>query len=60
MNNFFDAQCKTSESQRKALKNNRESMAKRLEARKGLAEKLIPEFAVGCRRYMLNLSHSTS
>jgi hypothetical protein len=50
MNNFFDAQYKDSESQRKAVKCNRAGMAQRLEAKKGLAEQLIPDFAVGCRR----------
>ncbi|KAK1761804.1 hypothetical protein QBC33DRAFT_582134 [Phialemonium atrogriseum] len=49
MNQFFDMQYKDSEAQREAFTTNREQMEARL-TKPGLAEKLIPDFALGCRR----------
>lgn len=49
MNQFFDMQYKDSEAQREAFATNREQMEARL-TKPGLREKLIPDFALGCRR----------
>jgi hypothetical protein len=49
MNNFFDMQFKDSEAQRVAFEVTTKRMKERL-TKEGLAEKLIPEFAFGCRR----------
>lgn len=49
MNEFFDLQYKDSPVQKKAFEENTEQMKRRL-TKNGLAEKLIPSFALGCRR----------
>jgi hypothetical protein len=51
MNNFFDMQFKDSEEQKQAFQSNRNQMGKRLKNREDLIHKLVPTFAVGCRRY---------
>ncbi|OAL56021.1 FAD/NAD(P)-binding domain-containing protein [Pyrenochaeta sp. DS3sAY3a] len=50
MNQFFDLQYKDSELQKDSFERYRLTMKHRLAKKPGLAEHLIPEFAVGCRR----------
>jgi hypothetical protein len=50
MNNFFDMQFKDSKSQKEAFQNFRATMKERLGPKGHLAQRLVPDFAVGCRR----------
>ncbi|RFU82007.1 fad nadp-binding domain-containing [Trichoderma arundinaceum] len=49
-NQFFNLQFKDTPLQEKLYQNSRETMEKRLNGKKELASKLVPTFAVGCRR----------
>lgn len=60
MNNFFDMQFKDSEEQEKAFISNRDQMRKRLKNREELISKLVPSFAVGCRRYFSPLFNKST
>jgi hypothetical protein len=51
MNHFFDLQYKDSDLQKDSFERYRLTMKHRLAKKPGLAKHLIPEFAVGCRRY---------
>jgi len=49
MNHFFDLQIKESELQKVSIQETRSQMEKVL-VKRDLAERLIPSFALGCRR----------
>jgi hypothetical protein len=52
MNHFFDLQYKDSQAQKDSFNQFHDTMRNRLKSKDGLSEKLVPEFAVGCRRYV--------
>lgn len=51
----FDLYYKDSEMQKKAFEVNRELMRQRLKGHKEICGRLIPDFEVGCRRYVCTL-----
>ena len=51
MNHFFDLQFKDSKLQKDSFVQMSKTMRDRLKAKPELAEKLVPRFAVGCRRW---------
>jgi hypothetical protein len=53
MNRFFDTLYKNSPLQAAAVEQYTEMMKIRLKGREELTTKLIPQFAVGCRRYVI-------